>query len=141
MPEKFDPSRELSNLRNIFGRVLEQGVQAVQSISGSNLRLDIYEVEDTLIVRTSAIDGIVADSIEVNMENNVLTISGDTRPEPTPVNANFIMQERRFGPFSRSVTINIPVRSAEAKAKLKDGALTITFPIDRSQTVDIDHED
>ncbi|XWX05074.1 Hsp20/alpha crystallin family protein [Aggregatilineales bacterium SYSU G02658] len=141
MPEKFDPSRELNNLRSIVGRVLEQGVQTVQSIGGGSLRLDVYEVEDTLIVRTSAIDGVVPDSIEVNMENNVLTISGDTRPEPTPVNANFIVQERRFGPFSRSITINIPVRSAEAKAKLKDGALTITFPIDRSQPVDIYHED
>lgn len=141
MSQKFDPSRELANFRHIVGRVIEQGVQTVQSIGGSNIRLDIYEVEDTLIVRTSAIDGVVPDSIEVNMENNVLTISGDTRPEPTPNNANFILQERRFGPFSRSVTINVPVRSTEAKAKLKDSALTITFPIDRSQSVDIYQED
>jgi HSP20 family protein len=140
MPEKFDPSRELANLRNIVGRVLEQGVQTVQSIGGNSIRLDVYEVEDTLIVRTSAIDGIVADSVEVNMENNVLTISGDTRPEPTPVNASYLIQERRFGPFSRSVTINVPVRASEAKAKLKDSALTITFPIDRSQTFESEYE-
>ncbi len=140
MPERFDPARELANLRSIVGRVLEQGVQTVQSIGSSSIRLDVYEVEDTLIVRTSAIDGIVADSVEVNMENNVLTISGDTRPEPTPINANYIIQERRFGPFSRSVTINVPVRASEAKAKLKDGALTITLPIDRSQTFDSEYD-
>jgi HSP20 family protein len=134
MPEKFDPLRELANLRNSVGRVLEQGVQSVQSLTGQqSIRLDVYEVEDTVVVRTSAIDGVVADSIDVSMENDTLTISGDTRPEPTPTNASYLVQERRFGPFSRSVAIGVPVRSSEAKAKLKDGVLTITFPIDRDR--------
>lgn len=100
MPEKFDPLRELANLRNSVGRVLEQGVQSVQSLTGQqSIRLDVYEVEDTVVVRTSAIDGVVADSIDVSMENDTLTISGDTRPEPTPTNASYLVQERRFGPF------------------------------------------
>jgi HSP20 family protein len=131
MPEKFDPLKELANLRSSVGRVLEQGVQSVQSIGSPNsIKLDVYELDDMVIVRTSAIDGVVPDSIEVNMENDVLTISGDTRPEQTPSHASYLVQERRFGPFSRSVNITIPVKSDEAKAKLKDGILTITIPID-----------
>lgn len=134
MADKFDPGKELAQLRDYVGRVIEQGVQTVQSIgSNSPIRLDVYEVDDTVVVRTSAIDGIVADSVEVNMENEVLTISGDTRPEPSPANASYLVQERRFGAFSRSVTINIPVRSSEAKARLKDSALTITLPVDRDR--------
>lgn len=144
MPEKFDPMKELANLRQSVGRVIEQGVQSVQAIaSTSPIRVDVYEVEDTIVVRTSAIDGVVADSIEVNMENDVLTISGDTRPEPTPANASYLVQERRFGPFTRTVPINIPVRSSEARAKLRDGVLTITFPIDRDrhQNLKVSHDE
>jgi HSP20 family protein len=134
MPEKFDPLKELENLRQSVGRVIGQGVQSVQSIANThNIKLDIYEVDDSLVVRTSAIDGIVPDSIDVNMEDGVLTISGDTRPETTPSNASYILQERRFGPFSRTVNLSVPVRSTEAKAKLKDGVLVITFPIDRDR--------
>lgn len=134
MADKFDPAKELSNLRSYVGKVVEQGVKTVQSLgSNSPIRLDVYDIGDMVVVRTSAIDGIVADSVEVNMENDVLTISGDTRPESTPPNASYLVQERRFGAFSRSVTISIPVRSSEAKAKLKDGTLTITLPIDRDR--------
>lgn len=132
MPEKFDPSRELANLRKYVGRVIEQGVQSVQSIGSKEIKLDVYEVEEVVYVRTSAIDGVVSD-LEINIEDGILTISGDTRPEPTPTNASYLVQERRFGPFSRSVTINIPVRSSEAEGTIKDGVILIKLPVDKDR--------
>jgi HSP20 family molecular chaperone IbpA len=132
MPEKFDPSRELANLRNYVGRVIEQGVQSVQSLGNNGIKLDVYEVEGIVYVRTSAIDGVVSD-LEINIEDGVLTISGDTRPEPTPTNASYVVQERRFGPFSRSVTLTIPVRSSEAEGQIKDGVILIKLPVDKDR--------
>lgn len=129
--EKFDPMREIAQLGQSLGRVVERGLQSVTS-ANSPIKLDVYEVNDVLIVRTSAIDGIVPDSIEVNIEDGVLILSLETRPEPTPATASYILQERRFGAFSRTVTLPFPVKASEAKAKLKDGALTVTLPIDRS---------
>lgn len=126
---RFDPLKELNTLRQSVGKVIEQSLQTVQSVAGvPTLKVDVYELDDVVVVRTSAIDGIVPDSIEVSMEDSMLTISGETRPEPTPATASYLLQERRFGAFSRTVEISIPVRSDEAKAKLKDGALTITLP-------------
>lgn len=132
--QRFDPQKQISNIRNSVGRVIEQGIQSVQTAAGgANIRLDIYELNNEVIVRTSAFDGLDPQSIEVSMEGDVLTISGTTIANEMPVEASYILQERKFGPFTRSVNIPIPVKSNEARAKLKDNVLTITLPIDRQR--------
>lgn len=131
--QKFDPMREINNLRQSVTKAIEHGIQSVQNATNPpNLRVDVYELQDVIVVRTSALDGLVASSIEVSMEENELTISGITQPDDTPAEASYLVQERRFGAFSRTVAINVPVRPDEAKAKVKNGSLTITLPIDRS---------
>jgi len=139
MPDqRFDPIKELNNLRDSVGRAIEQGIQSVQvAASGAQVRLDIYELNDEVVIRTSPLDGLAADSIEVSMEGDVLTIRGETVAEETPLNASYLLQERKFGAFSRSVTIPIPVRSQEARAKLKNSVLTVTLPVDKSRYQDI----
>lgn len=128
--EKFDPMREIAQLGQSLGRAVEKGLQSVAS-SNSPIKLDVYEVNDVLTVRTSAIDGIVPDSVEVNIEEGTLILSLETRPEPTPATASYLVQERRFGAFSRTITLPFAVKASEARAKLKDGVLTVTLPIDR----------
>lgn len=139
-PPRFDPLRELSRFGESVGKVIEQGIQQVQILTNpvGYVRLDIYELDDNIVIRTSPLDNLIPSSIEVSMEENVLTISGTTKPDNTPAHASFLLQERKFGDFSRSVAINIPVRSQEAKAKLKNGSLTITLPIDTDHYQDID---
>jgi len=134
----FDARRELNSLKQSVERIIGQGVQAVQSLTsgGLSLRLDIYELDDHLIVRTTPIDGLVADSLEVSMAEGVLTISGEARPEETPAHASYLMQERRFGAFSRAVAISMPVKADEARAKLRDGAIIITIPLDHAEASD-----
>lgn len=131
--QKFDPLKELSNLRTTVTKAIEQGIQTVQAAtsSGAQIRLDVYEHEGTLYIKTSPIDNIITNSIEVSMEGDVLSISGETKPDDSPSTASYLLQERKFGQFTRTVTITIPVKSAEAKAKLKNNALTISLPIDR----------
>lgn len=134
--ERFDPMREIARLGNTMGKVIEkginQGINQVQSLTNpSVLKVDVYIYEDNVVVRTAPIDGEVVDgSLNVSMESNVLTISGETTAEEVPALASYVLQERRFGVFERTVTINIPVKSNEAKAKLKNRVLTITLPID-----------
>ena len=128
--QRFDPMKEISNLRNSLGKAIEQGIQTVTGIE-KQIKLDIYELGDVVVIRTSPIDGLNPQSIEVSMENEILTISGETTPEETPANASYILQERRFGKFTRTANIPIPVQSTKAQAKLKHGVLTVTLPIDK----------
>lgn len=153
--QKFDPMKELANLRDTVGKVIEkgsqtagkiieQGIQTVQSATGggSSIKVDVYELDDQVVIRTSPIDGLMAETIEVSMEGSALTITGETREDEVPPKANFIIRERKFGVFQRSVTINIPVKAQQAKAKLnKNGTLTITLPIDVDNYTSIDVSD
>lgn len=141
--DRLDPMKELNRLRNTVGKVIEQGITTVQTAVQSAttiaaVRLDIYEIDNEVVIRSNALDGLVAESIEVSMEGELLTIKGVTEPEEMPDNASYFLQERRFGPFERTVIIPIPVKSEEAKAKLaKNGILTVTLPIDRGKYQDI----
>jgi len=140
--QRFDPMKEFNNLRSTVGKAIEQGISnvqtTVQNATGIGVRLDVYEVDNEVVIRTNPLDGLVADSIEVSMEGEVLTIKGATRAEDTPPYASFFVQERRFGIFERSVTIPIPVKSTEARAKLgKNGTLTVTLPVDTDRYQDI----
>lgn len=141
--EQLDPMKELNRLRNTVGKVIEQGINTVQgavqnAAAVGAVRLDVYELDNEVIIQTNALDGLVAASIEVAMEGAELTIKGVTESEETPPEASYFMQERRFGAFERTVIIPIPVKSEEAKAKLgKNGVLTVTLPVDKGKYQDI----
>lgn len=127
MPEeKFDPIKEFTNLRDSLSKVVEQSVKGAVGM-GAYPALDVYEVEDAVIVRTAPIDGVQPDSVEVSMEDGVLTIKGISVADIAE-DTTFIVRERRFGSFSRSVRIPRDVRAEEAQAKFRQGVLTITLP-------------
>ena len=141
--ERFDPMKELNKLRHQVNKVVEQSINTVQTATANvttpqTVRVDMYEVNDEVVIKTNALDGLDATSIEVSMEGDVLTIAGTTIAEETPSLASFFLQERRFGSFSRKLTIPIPVISEEARAKLgKNGVLTVTLPVDKKRYQDI----
>ena len=144
MSDKFDPMKELNKLSKTAGKVFEQGLNTVQStlqtagIVSQAVRLDIYELNNEVVVTTNALDGLDKTSIEVSMEGEVLTIKGQTIPDETPTGASFFLQERKFGTFTRSVNIPIPVKPQEAGARVsKTGVLTVTLPVDRDRYQDI----
>ncbi len=124
-PGRRGPWQELASLRDNMNRILEEGIAAVGG--GATLALDIYETSDAVIVEAGPIAGIAGEDIEVSITNNVLTIQGETKEEPKE-DVHYLRKERRFGAFSRSVTIPRPVKAEEAVAKFKNGILTITIP-------------
>jgi HSP20 family protein len=137
--EKFDPIKEFTNIRDTLSRAVEQSVKGV--VGTNNLLIDLYETTDSLIVRTSPIDGAQPETLDVSVENGVLTISGQTLDDTDiPLDAKYITRERRFGTFTRGIRLTHPVQSEAAQAKFKNGVLTITLPkvIDpRPQVIDV----
>jgi len=127
-PSTFDPIKEFTTLRDSLSKAVEQSVKGV--VGAANIpAVDVYETADAVIVRTAPIDGVRPESVEVNMENGVLTISGTTATDgDLPNGAAYIARERRFGPFTRTVRIPRAVKADAAQARFKHGVLTITLP-------------
>ena len=129
---RFDPMKEIQNMGEQLTKEIEKRIRTITS-SQDGLLLDMYEADGDLHVVSQPVDGLIKDSIEISLESNILTISAQTEAEATPTSARYLLQERRFGPLSRSVELSIPVKGQEARAKVDGGnRLLITLPIDDS---------
>lgn len=124
--QKIDPVKEFANLRDSVSRAIGQSIQSLAG--GLYPLIDIYESEKSVIVRTAPLDGLVPDSIEVGMEDDMLTIRGETKSADEVQDDAYLQRERRFGKFTRTVRIPRAVDSESAQAAFKAGILTVTLP-------------
>ncbi len=66
--------------------------------------LDVMEEGDNIVVHAS-IPGVRPNDINVTLENNMLTIRADTKEERERKDGDYLMRERRFGSFYRSLRL------------------------------------
>jgi hypothetical protein len=69
----------------------------------------------------------VPEDLEVTVVGDTLTIKGETKIEHEEKRESYLRQERRYGAFSRSVFIPIPIQADKAKASYEHGVLTVTI--------------
>lgn len=91
------------------------------------LAVDVYETEEELIIKARTA-GVNKDDLDVSISEGILTISGTLSSGDDYEANNWHIQECYWGEFSRTLALPVPVKEDEAKAALKDGVLTISFP-------------
>jgi HSP20 family protein len=89
--------------------------------------LDLAESNNALEVRMD-IPGMEAKDIDIQVNANVLTVSGERKEEREEKGKTYHRVERRVGAFSRSVTLPCPVKDDAVDAQYKNGILTIKLP-------------
>ncbi len=89
--------------------------------------VDLFNEEDRILVKAE-IPGIDKKNLDIHVENNVLTISGEKKRENEMKDENAYRMERCYGKFSRSFSLPTPVDSEKVKASYKDGILEIDLP-------------
>lgn len=93
-----------------------------------SLPLDVVEKDDTYVVRAS-IPGIDPDALDVTLTDNVLTIHAESKQEEEEQhNERYMLRERRYGSFTRSITFPMPVESDKIEATCTNGELTLILP-------------
>jgi HSP20 family protein len=89
---------------------------------------DVMETEREIRVVTE-MPGLRRENIEVDVENNVLTIRGEKREERTEdEQGRYHLSERRYGTFSRSFVLPSSVDAEHIQASFEDGVLRVTIP-------------
>jgi HSP20 family protein len=89
--------------------------------------LEIFERGDELVVRAD-LPGLSKDNVNVDVENGVLTVSGERRQDYEDSREGYYRSERRYGTFSRSIPLPEGIDEADCKATFKDGVLEVTMP-------------
>lgn len=72
--------------------------------------------------------GVKPEDIDITITGDTLTIKGEVKAEEKVEKANYIRRERRYGAFSRSLTLPTSVVAEKAKAEFENGVLTLTLP-------------
>ncbi len=109
-------------------RLFENQTRAVRQEPRSwGVALDVIENEDGYIVKAS-VPGIDADALEVTLENNVLSLKGETQADEEFENDQYHVRERRSGKFSRSIRFPIDVNGSAVEASYDNGILTLNVP-------------
>jgi len=90
--------------------------------------VQIYANTDQLAVRME-LPGLSQEEIDLNITDDVLSISGEIKRYPEDNMGKILRQERKMGKFQKLIELPYPVEGDEAQAVLKNGILTITLPI------------
>jgi HSP20 family protein len=92
-----------------------------------NPRVNMYEKGDNLIVEAE-LPGVKKEDIDVRLEDRQLTLRGECREEKETKEDDYFRRERRYGSFTRSLTLPSSVTGDKVEASYKDGILRLTLP-------------
>jgi HSP20 family protein len=118
---RWDPFEEMNRLHDHFfsGRGLAK--QAFQ------IAVDIREEDDAFFV-DAEVPGLSAEDVKVDVEKNVLTLSGERKVEKEESEGSYRRVERQYGSFTRSFTLPETVDTENISADLKEGVLALRLP-------------
>ena len=89
--------------------------------------IDIVENENNFVIKAE-VPGCKADDINISVNGNILTISGEKKAEEEKKEKGYYHMERSYGSFRRDLTLSANLDSNKIEASCKDGVLAITLP-------------
>jgi HSP20 family protein len=130
---RWDPFNELSSLQNRFNQLLRSPFGGLstgeQPLAFGNFvpPVDIYEDQHNITV-LAEVPGVDENNLDVRLENNVLTITGERKMETEQREENFHRIERGYGRFVRSFALPGTVNAEQVNADFENGILKVTIP-------------
>ena len=128
---RWEPFRGLSTLQDQMNRLFEgpmfRGRSDESALTTWAPAVDIYETENALVVKADLPD-VNEKDLDIQVENNILTIRGERNFERDVKEDNYLRVERAYGSFSRSFSLGNTVNTEAIKAEYRDGVLTLTIP-------------
>lgn len=105
----------------------EQNWEESEDDFPGQLAVDVYETDEELVVKARTA-GVEKEDLDVSISDGILTITGTLSSGDDSAATNWHIQECYWGEFSRTLALPVPVKEDEAKASLKEGVLSISFP-------------
>jgi HSP20 family protein len=124
----FSTWQEMERLRREMNRLLSDlpantGGAAAPGYPAMN----VWTNENGAII-TAELPGVNADDIDILVEGDTLTLSGDRQPNEMPENATYHRRERGHGRFSRVFRLPFPIDSNKVEAAFEKGILHVFLP-------------
>lgn len=139
MPKQKQVTGTDSELSKLIEKDMENSIQVSQEqieaepwLEEENydgqLSVDVFQNNNSIVVK-SAIAGVKAEDIDINLNNDTITIKGIRRDTGEVDEDDYFYKECYWGGFSRSIILPIDIKHDKVDAQLENGILTVTLPI------------
>jgi HSP20 family protein len=124
---RYDPFNDIDDIfKGLFVRPMRFDLEGAPQMK---MKIDVTKTDDTYTVRAD-IPGVKKDDIQVSVDGNEVTISGEVKKETEEKKGEEVLRsERYYGKISRSFTLPHDVDEAKVVAKYADGVLKVTLPM------------
>ena len=130
---RWNPWREMSTLQHRMNSLFNEpffrsGSEDDELHMGSWLPVvDMFDDDDKIVIKAE-LPGMDKKDISVDIENRVLTLSGERNYDNEVKEDNYYRRERAYGRFKRAFNLPADVDSDQIKADFKDGVLKVEIP-------------
>jgi HSP20 family protein len=123
----YDPVSEMN-------RVFDNMIGGLMRRSGGQQRAEVTEwapaidvvTEDGDLVIKAELPGVKQEDVDITLQDNVLTVRGERKAEQEEERGGYYVRERRYGSFSRSLTVPEGVDESKIHARYENGVLEVT---------------
>jgi HSP20 family protein len=129
---RWDPSRDVAALQEGLSRMLEGVYRRPQEDLNRGAwvpAVDVYTNGQHEVVLKAELPDMKEEEIEVTVEDNTLTLSGEKKLDPEVTEDQFHRIERSYGTFARTFALPPTVDPAKVSAQYKAGVLTVRLPL------------
>lgn len=121
----FGPRGLQSEMSRVFSDFF--GETSGTDISALTPAMDLVDTKDSVKVRVE-LPGIAREDVDISLKDDTLTIKGEKKQEKEQEDEDRYHVERRYGSFSRTLTLPSRVNPEAVEARFRDGVLEITLP-------------
>jgi HSP20 family protein len=125
----LSPFRRFWDMQSEINRMVAEAFRGMPQMpateAGWTPVVDVVTEGEDMVIRAE-LPGMKREDVDVSFQNGVLTISGERKEEEERKEANYLVKERRYGSFSRSMTLPEGVDESKIKASFKEGLLEVT---------------
>ena len=120
---RSDPFRDVDRLfQQLWGGQNGNGGRSMA------MPMDAYRKDDSFLIRLD-LPGVKADSVDLTVEDNVLTIRAERPAPPQSEGVESVISERPYGTFTRQVFLGSNLDTDRIRADYEAGVLTLAIPV------------
>ncbi len=126
---RWEPFSDIASIRHAMDRMMEDNFLRPTTawVAPEVPTIDMYQTDDSLVLKAT-LPGVKPEDVDISVTGDALTLKAESKAEEDVKRENYIRRERRYGTFSRTIALPLPIQVDKAQAIYENGVLTLTLP-------------